>query len=269
MFFGGHLEEIDDLKTFKRDAPVEMSPENMEVLEQMVSGLERKIRDENSIALILVTSPKLRSVQTCDLIASKLKEKLGASFKIRVSINSDLDSPDQGDFSLPENYKAGDFFEGLKFASKHYLDESLKSDNNLKYRFGDPVLQGDGTYKYPELAKYFTEYGETYGEALSRVLKSVVKASEKIDKFNRNVDVSIISHGFVFHILRGLSILAQEMKGANPKIKTGDLAGMLWDVYQKYPISLKTTPFANIDISSLGDTDMIEIIKTEIIFLDS
>lgn len=268
LFFAGHLEETDDLKRFKRDAPVELNPENLIILDQIVEALEKKIRTDNSKALILVTSSKLRSVKTAELIAQILKSKLGDSFKIRFSVDSNLDAPDQGDFLLPENYNPGDFFEGLKVASKIFLDQSLGEKGDLYYRFGDPVLQDDGNYKFPELSKYFVQFGETYGESLSRVLISVIKASDKFNKFRGTMEISVIAHGFTFHILRGLSFLAKKVGDENLQIKPGELATKLWEVYQQHPVSLKTTPFSSIDFSELGDQQLIQILKNEVEFLN-
>lgn len=268
LFFAGHLEEKDDLKQFKRDAPVEMNDENLNNLSQIVDALERKIEMEKSRALFLITSSKLRSIQTAELIAQKLKLKLGDSFKIRFSIDTKLDAPDQGDFTLPEDYNPGDFFEGLKTASKVFLNESLGEKGNLHYKFGDPVLLGDGGYKYPELSKYFIQTGESYGEALSRVLRSVISASEKFDKFKGSIEVSVIAHGFTFHILRGLSFLAKQIKDDNFSIKQGELAIKLWEIYQQNPLSLKTTPFSNIDFSELGNPYLIKTLKDEVNFLN-
>lgn len=268
LFFAGHLEEIDDLKQFKRDAPVDLNHENLIILDQVVDALEKKIKTENSKALILITSSKLRSVQTTELIAQRLKSKLGDLFKIRLSMDSNLDAPDQGDFLLPENYKPGDFFEGLKVASKTFIDESLGEKGNLQYRFGDPILQNNGSYKFPELAKYFIKFGETYGESLLRVLNSVIKASEKNNKFKESIEISIIAHGFTFHVLRGLSFLAKKVMEENLQIKPGELAVKLWEIYQQHPASLKTVPFSNIDFSELGNQKLIQILMNEVEFLN-
>ncbi len=268
LFFAGHLEEIDDLKQFKRDAPIQLNSENLVVLDQIVEELEKKIVAEKSKALILVTSPKIRSIQTCQHIAEGLKKKLGNLFKIRFSIESGLDAANQGDFILPEEYKAGDFFYGLNIASKIFIDEAVGEKKNLNYKFGDPIKLNDGTYKYPDLARYFVTYGETYGQALARVLQSVIKASEKVDKFRRNTEVSIIAHGFTFHILRGLSILAKKVRVENLQVKPGELAIKLWEIYQQYPISLKTTPFSNIDFSDLNNQTLVQILKDEVVFIN-
>lgn len=268
LFFAGHLEEVDDLKRFKRDAPIEITPENLIILDRIVDAIESKIKSEGSRALILIASSKQRSTQTAELVAEKLKAKLGSSFKVRFSVDTDLDPPDQGDFVLPENYNPGDYFDGLKIASKVFLDESLGEHHNLNYRFGDPVLLEDGNYKYPELAKYFTQFGETYGQSLSRILNSVIRASKKYDKFQKSVEVSIIAHGFSFYILRGLSLLAKKVRDERLEINPGELATKLLEIYEQDPISLRTTPFSNIDFSDLDNQGFIEILKNELVFLD-
>ena len=157
---------------------------------------------------------------------------------------------------------------GLKIASDIFFKESLNFPNqNFHYRFGDPVLKSDGSYKYPELVKYFERSGETYAESVSRIFNAVVQMSKKVKKLNSSVEVVIVSHGFTYHVLRGLSILSEKIRSGEVKIRTGEIPLQLSQIYESRVRELRDTAFAPIDITNLGDQGLIKILNDEIQFL--
>lgn len=108
LVFGGHLEEFDDLEKWSRDAPLNMDrQDNQEALIKMIDGVANNMLENDRNAVLFVSSSKIRSKQTSQLIAEGLKTKLGTGVKIRYSEDENLDSNYQGEFILPENYSAG------------------------------------------------------------------------------------------------------------------------------------------------------------------
>ena len=267
IMFAGHLDEIDDLKTYGRNAPLEDTLKNREDLNKIVNEIISRVKKYNKKAIMLVASPKIRAQETANLISTEIK-KAGLNIKIFCVLEDNLKSPEQGEVILPENYTPGSFFDGLKVASDIFFKESLNPLNqNLHYKFGDPVLQSDGSYKYPELAKYFKESGETYAEALSRVLLAVTKMSQKTKKLDSGVEVVIVGHGFNYEILKGLSMLAKKIKEEGTRIKIEEIPYKLSEIYEARTSRLKDTAYALLDITNLGDEDLIKLANEEIEFL--
>ncbi len=162
ILFARHLEEIDDLKKWGRNAPLMNTEKNEEDLKEIVDAIVSKIKESNKKAIMFVTSPKTRSKETAYLVAAEIKKRLRTNIKIRYVLEDNLRGPEQGEFILPDNYNPGSFFEGLRIASEIFFKESLGfPDHDTHYKFGDPVLKSDGSYKYPELTKYFKTSGET------------------------------------------------------------------------------------------------------------
>lgn len=263
IIFAGHLEEIDDLGKYGRDAPLEDTKENRDDLEKIKNGIVDSIKKSGKKAVMFITSPKVRAVQTAEMLESEIRKELGDSIKFRYSVNEDLKLNEQGSFVLPESYKAGSFYGGLSAARKIFMDESIAS-NNPHYRFGDPIKLEDGTYKYPELAEYFIESGETYAESLIRIFNSVLDMSSKSPKLNNEVEVIIIAHGSTYHILRGLSILAKQINGGEVKFETGDLILKLWEIYQNRTQELSDTAYAPLDFSNLESESLLNLLREEI-----
>ncbi|MCX6754515.1 MAG: hypothetical protein NTU81_01640 [Candidatus Nomurabacteria bacterium] len=268
ILFASHLDDIDDLEKYGRDAPLENSERNKKDLEIVVNAIVDKVHKSNKKAVLLVTSSRIRAKETADLVAIEIKKRLECEdIKIRFDIEDNLKAPEQGEFILPEDYKAGSYFEGLKIASDIFYNESLKKeDKNVHYKYGDPVLQDNGNYKHPELVAYFNKYGESYAESMIRLLTSVTKTSKKIEKINLSTEVVIISHSFVYEIFRGLSILAKKIKDEGVIIKEGEIPNRLSEIFESRTSILKDTAYAPIDITNLGDKDLMTVLEREISF---
>lgn len=269
MLFAGHLDEVDDLQKHGRDAPLAETEKNEEDLNTIVDTIISKVRGLDKKAVMLISSSKMRTEETAQLIGAEIKQRLGNDIKIRYTSEEDLRAPDQGEFILPESYKPGSFFEGLKIASGIFYEESLSHSNqNIHYRFGDPVVKPDGSYKYPVLAKYFKESGETYAESLSRLLKLVVEMGEKVEKLNSSVEVVLVGHGFTYQILRGLSVLAEKVKNEGARINVGDIPHKLSEIYGDRTEELRDCMCIPLDITNLGDKELLNLLKDEIKFLE-
>lgn len=268
-----HLDEVDDLKKFGRDAPLERSQLNLEKLNKIADTVYQKIEETEKEAVLFITSPRLRARETAEWIAKDLKYR-GLDLKVRFSPNEDLSSTEQGGFVVPDDYNPGDFFEGLSLATAIFTKESHMSDNpgmedNIHYEFGDPVLLPDGSYKYPELVKFFTENGESYAETLTRIYKSVLEMSSHYQKLFSKTEVVVVSHGQIYHVLRGLSEIGKMVKNRSIEFSTGDSVKLLWKIYNDCDSDQKVTGICMpLDFEALNDPELMELLKKEIAYLE-
>lgn len=273
MLFSRHLDEADDLRAYGRDAPLVDSPENRKKLEDISDTLYEKIVQGNKEAAMFVTSPRIRAIQTAELVADDIGEKSDHKIKIRYSVNKDLRATDQGDFILPEDYKPDAVFTGLKVASKVFDRETHGSDlpdmaDNIDYRFGDPVLLQNGEYKYPELVGYFSDYGESYRDSLIRLFSVIIDSSKKYESFLGSTEVVVVAHGQIYHVFRGLIELSKMIKGDHIEFKTGDSIKMLWEIYKNCSDDQKVTGIClPLDFECLGDEKIMALLQDEINFL--
>ena len=107
----------------------------------------------------LFYSPKLRVAATADLIAASLTQN---GIAVNHNIVSEVKELYQGSFVIKKEFITdGIYFPLLK--SWEAFQEELRL-GNLFYRFGDPLLQADGTFKYPQLIGWFNRYGENQRE---------------------------------------------------------------------------------------------------------
>ncbi len=269
MLFAGHLEEVDDLQKYGRDAPLAETEKNKEDLNVIVDTIASRTQELGKKAVMLISSSKMRTEETAKLIGTEIKQRLGDAIKIRYTSEEGLRAPDQGEFILPENYEPGSFFEGLKIASDIFYEESLnRSDQNVHYRFGDPVVRSDGSYKYPALAKYFKESGETYAESLSRLLKLVVEMGEKVEKLHSSVEVVLVGHGFTYEIFKSLSVLAEKVKNEGVQVNVRDIPHKLSEIYESRVEKLRDRMCVPLDITNLGDQELLDLLRDEIKLLE-
>lgn len=132
-----HLKDIDDL-TIGRDTGILAGQEN---LGRKLADEIYKYATENDYKILLFTiSSKKRALQTAEMVRDILcKKKSG--IRIIFEINNDLREIDQGNFILPNGYKVGDYFKGLKMAGKIFSAETFSENDNFLYQFGNPIIR--------------------------------------------------------------------------------------------------------------------------------
>jgi broad specificity phosphatase PhoE len=271
IIFMRHLDEIDDLEQFGRDAPLYESENNTRRVEQTSTLLAQKIESNQRGGIIFVVSPRIRAIQTAELLRDGVVKKLNPENKLktRISINENLRASEQGEFILPEDYQPGESFDGLKIAGKIFekenRGENTEGIRNIDYRFGDPVKVGKDNYKYPELLGCFAQYGETYRETLTRMLQTILDLSKKYKKLIAGVEVVIIGHGQTYHIIRGLNIIGQMVNDNSLEFKKGDIIPLLWKIYDQCPIEEKIPGInAPVDFSLFGDQRLMDLLANEL-----
>lgn len=261
-----HFDDINNLLKFGRDSELIPGQENKALSVAQEIYIETK--KENKKAVIFICSSEKRAIQTADITVDQLR-KIDNGLRLQVVAEESLTAINQGKFILPPDYKPGGPFAGFDLANKAFIKEAFASDNgNYLYKFGDPVLQHNGSYKYPELVPYFKSYGETNRDFLLRIYGLVVRTYDKIDKLNSKTKIVVITHAQLYQIFRDLSTIANMAKNEGLDIKTGELPKLCWSLYSKRLESEKPTYGINyISIENLRDPKIIELLKKEIEYL--
>lgn len=267
-----HFDEEDLITLNGRDG--EILPGQEEKAKEAAKVIYFEMVKNNQKSVFFITSAKKRTIQTADLITEELL-KIDDTIKVNQSIEKDLEAVREGEYILPDGYKPGDYFIGLELASKAFSVEVYQSMGNLNinnylYRYGDPVLLKDGTYKYPELCKYFKKPGENYKELLLRIYKMVVVTHKKLDKFQKSIKVVVLTHGQPAQIFKDLNAIGDKMKNEHLDFKKGELPDLCWAEYNKRDISTRVTGQTDlISIDNLSNPELISKLEEEIDYLEN
>lgn len=244
--------------------------------EEVAKDLARKIYEEylsdDCNAVFIMCSSKKRSYETSDMISSNLKN-INPELKVKIVKNNSLREIDQGEIIIPENYETGDNFKGLLLSGGIFFKEVFGADkeggvDNYSYRYSDPLLQDDGSYKYPELKKYFSEPGESYKEILIRIYEQIIDFSKNINRFNDKIKFVICSHGQTAQIFEDLVEASDLIQKEGATLKQGSLPRICWELFKKRSKQrLDLGEFDSISIDSMFNEEMIDLLKKETEFL--
>lgn len=265
-----HFDDIDDLEIYGRD-PILLEGQEKEA-EAVADLLLTQIKERGKKAVLFVTSPRIRARQTASIVIDVLHKKDSALRCVSVEEN-DLRAIDQGKFILPPGYVSGQEFKGLSLADQIFFEETHASevngrDDNYDYRYGDPVLLKNNQFQYPELAKFFTQSGESYRDVLVRLYNLVITLSQKAHKLEKNTELVLITHGQPGQIFKDLKKVAELIKNKEIEYEQGKLAKMCWEIYKKRDVSKKATGIAEvISVEELADPYLIGLLKQELSFL--
>lgn len=266
-----HFDEVDDLSSDFRDG--ELLPEQEEKAKVIAEQIIAELENDSQEAVLFITSTRIRAVQTADLIMGEL-EKINPDIRTFKTEEEDLCAIKEGKFILPEDYVPGDYFIGLEVAADafsnevHAKEKGLGEDNYL-YRHGDPLLLEDGTYKYPELLKYFEGSGENYKEVLLRVYKLIIQTHKKSDKLTKKTKVALLTHGQPAQIFKDLNAVAAKVSAGLLDVKRGQLANLCWEEYKNRDASERVTGQTDmVTIEYLKNEELIRILQSEVDYLE-
>src|SRR3990167_9709175 len=261
-----HFEDIDDLLNFGRDGNLVPGQESKAVL--IAQDIYTEAKKEGKGAVMFICSNKKRAIQTADLIVGELR-KVDDKLKLRIVAEKNLDAIQQGKPILPPDYKPGDKFIGFDLANKIFTKEVFAfDDGNHLYKFGDPILQDNGSYKYPELAPYFESYGESNRDLLLRIYELIIRTHNKLDKLNSKTKVVIITHTQLYQIFKDLNTVATMVKNKTLHMKTGELPKLCWELYaERFKNETPTYDVNFISVENLCDPEIIGLLGKEIEYL--
>ncbi len=261
-----HLEDIDDL-TISRDTGIIPGQKNL--ARKLADEIYKYSLENEYKKLIFTISSKKRAIETAKFVRDILLKKK-SQIKIIFNIDENLREIDQGNFVLPSDYEAGDYFNGLKIAGKVFSKEIFLEEDNLTYQFGDFSTK-DTENKYPELKQYFRSYGESYKDILLRFYNQAIKLSNNIRKLNnKNIGIVVFTHGQPHQIFTDLSLVTEKIKNDGYVLKKGDLPRTCWNLYKARKKGV--IPFGEItyvSVENIYDENMIKLLKREIKFLEN
>jgi broad specificity phosphatase PhoE len=267
-----HLHDRDDLQKEGRDAGLIPGQENLAA--EMATKLYEYATKKGYKALIFCVSTKKRTSETAEMVRDSLRNR-SSNLHVLIEEDAELREMDQGTFVLPEDYKAGDSFDGLTLAWKALSAETFNADDpskdNLDYHFGDPLCQADGTFKYPELDAYFSGYGESYRDILLRLYSCVIKLSDNKKRYGDRMLPVIFTHGQPYQVFRDLAEVADMIKNQGYKLTPGELPRVCQSAYKARAAREGTIPPGKVDavpIEYADDPEIISILKQEISLLE-
>lgn len=264
-----HLEDEDNLFE-KRDG--NLLPGQEAQAREIASTLYSEILDKDASILLLVTSPKKRAIQTAEMVAKDLQPR---TRKIHIIRHADklLTDQYQGELILPGTYKAGDNFEGLAIAKRIFEKETFgdadSPNGNVNYHFGDPLLQENGTYTYPELREYFSKSGESYRDVFIRLLSALLGVSKNVGRFkDEKVFPVIFTHSQAKQIFKDLETLAEQHGLRKLNYKTGQLGKICWDMYKKRKAENPHSDTVDyITVDALLKAEVVGLLQNEVAYL--
>lgn len=256
-----HLEDEDALMTYGFDTPLKEGQEVTvnKIADQIIEDCKRLAKDR----VDFIFSTQKRTADTASFVKDAVLSK---NEDINISLQPDrrLADLNQGKLIFPEGYKDGDFVPGLSVAWKAFWEQSFDK-KNLLYRFGDPIVQSDGTYMYPELEPIFSELGESCAEFTYRLYDFLGSLEHRDYDNTLNVIIGHTATVFIMHEF--IEISKDLSKQFVPHVPVGELPGLSWtylDKVKKYlPEKLSHGNITTYEISDLIRPEIQEIIRIE------
>lgn len=236
-----HLLDEDNLLYERRDSGL------LDGQEQRAYGmgveLAQVAREEGYQNLYLISSPKRRAVQTMAMMKTGISSIM-PDLKVRTAQYYKLGEIDQGVMHLPDSYVPGMYVDELDTAWKIFWEETFSSageeqDNQL-YRFGDPVSESSGSYKFPKLAHFFSKPGESYCELSLRLYEAALEFGQLYNRERvrqHKTMIAAITHGSPAVIFQMLDQIGRKINEEDFTFPTGKLMRLTWDFYNSNPDS--------------------------------
>ena len=218
-----HLVEVDDLRN-ERDG--ELLPDQEPIARKIARDLYELVDNNKPNKLLFIHSSKKRASATA-LMTEECLLEIDPKIKIVHYVEPNIRDISHGRYRLPVEYEPGDFYRGFSLADKIFYNEVFENSpftENLLYRYGDPLLQNDGTYTYPELDQYFISYGESFRDALVRIYSEVHKFTSDYWQRKDSFRPVMFSHGLPLEIYKDLAEVAYEVIKNSLKFRPGKLA---------------------------------------------
>lgn len=266
-----HLEDVDNLRDSGRDGG--LVPGQEESARQIAIELIANVRQEGQQAMLFISSDRLRTIQTVDLLRDAIQHLTKGTMKVRHAVQPDLAAMYQGEFVLPADYEPGDFYEPLQLATKAWVEETSGEKGNLLYRFGDPVKLPDGGWKYAQLAHHFSQYGESSQECLVRFYRLALAACDGESRLRGPTKVIIVTHAQLYQIYNSLATVALRLKnGGLVFTGAGELPAYCWGLYRERWAAnggdRPSFPILPVPVSSMSGGGLARVLGQEIAHLE-
>lgn len=257
-----HLKDIDNLVANGTDNP--LAPGQNEVAIKFGNQLAKDAKAEGYCGVVLVTSPKRRTIETAQIIQEGILQSENG-FKASLVVNHNLREINQGKLIFPSGYKPGDFFNPLSDAWRAFWSETFIDNQNLLYPFGSPYVRGE--LQHPELNGHFLSYGECYRDYAVRLYSAVYDFGLRLHNFRRLKPI-VVTHDSPRVIFRELEFIGGQIQARAINITPGDLPQLTWDTYSTHePSRLNFGEVSVLSTTALSDQKVLDVLKREIIVL--
>jgi broad specificity phosphatase PhoE len=274
VIVGRPFEDTDDL-TFNRDAPLKaLDEESFKLLDTNVREIIRNTEAKGSHKILIVSSPKVRSIQTAEMIKEGI-QILQPDMLMHIRPDERFAELYQGELILPPDYHVGDRVSTLPDAWVAFWKETFTEEgeyNNPDYRFGDPVPLDSSSIRYPEIVGHFSAFGECYREMCLRYYEALVDYFESNRRVkDAGINVVLIGHGATVGILSGLEGVMSHINDGDYDMPTGSLMKACRQEYiqQRARKETQSSRFGGLRSFSLNgvDADVVNLLKEEVEFL--
>lgn len=226
-----HLEDENMLKSKGHDAPLKEGQESL--LIEPVEKIIRECNEKGITRVDIIASGQTRTTQTGKMVKEQIKEHSSHALNVKLMIDKRLMDLNQGILDLPEEYNDGDNFAPLKSAWEAFWTETFEKQNFL-YKFGDPIMEMDGSTRYPALRGAFKECGENYAQFCQRFYDFLVDFVDQYAEKQYIMPV-IIGHNATHALLHEFGQISADFSKevVLKPIELGDLPNITWNYFQK------------------------------------
>ena len=258
-----HFKDQDNL-FYENNSPV-VEDELLRV-KNIAAEIAYRATEDGFNSINLITSNKARAEMTTRAVANRVALFLPTTYEIDTRIRE----LDQGKYVLPGGYKPGDHFQPLQDAWGIFFKETF-SEENILYRFGDPVSLEDGSFKYPQIAGAFEECGENQIEFSIRFYSFI---SDLCGRFGNSPEALplVVTHQALAARIAELGHIMNKLKNNDiERPIPGSMPRLEWQAFQE--IRDNTEMFIEFGgIATMGLSDaakFVDILNSEVNHLRS
>lgn len=257
-----HLQDEDNLLVGGNDAGL-MEAELPKARHTAVEILKRS-KESNFEQIFIFSSSKKRA----ELTAREVGKELGNEFPVVIEVDSRIREIDQGDYILPAGYKPGDRFQVLQDAWLNFFKETFENEN-LDYRFGNPLKKVNGGYKYPGIAGHFRSYGENQVEFSIRFYSFIADLCDRFRGQEKLLPIVVTHQAMTARFAEIIKIAEKVKSGQIAQIKPGTMPLLEWQQFEEINSDRDVfIEFGGVTTFPLSELyDFTDILKSEINYL--
>jgi broad specificity phosphatase PhoE len=181
-----HFEDYQEDDNY-RDGSIKELDKSQEIL--IVDSLMNALIERDINSIVFLASPQRRVRESIELVSSRLDERMPINTYL---VEEDRIRPiDHGEYIKLQD-------EDMKVAERNAWDAFVEQTftlRNMLYRHGDPMIDQNGSARYPELVGRFKTHGENQLDFTIRTYSFILDVLETYNSCtNKNEMVVIGSH---------------------------------------------------------------------------
>lgn len=220
-----HLEEENTFQNGVRDGRI-LDSEKYRIESHYAPDIVNAARRKNIGDVRLISSTTRRTLDTAAMIKGSIEER--SDMHVLIETDPRIKALQHGQYyaGIDADHSS------VKRAQAIYIRETFGLSNPW-YRHGDPLLQKNGKYRYPELVDIFQQPGENQVEVSIRLYASILDLLKRKGEMKNELFV-LSTHYVVLSRLLSLQYIAGCVQSDQLRQrKVGKLYQMEWDVSDK------------------------------------